>query len=338
VFFSGLFSPDHLPRDSVTPAGRPPPLLADCSGPVAAFFASQCHDALTVEQERGLRRTNSFRECADCPEMVVLPAGRFTMGSPDKDKDRDTNEGQHDVTIDKPFAVGRQHVTVAQYAAFVRETGYQGSSTCWTLEGGKSEPHAERSWSQPGFPQEPSYPAVCVSWGDAKAYVDWLANRTHKPYRLPAEAEWEYAARGQTQPGVYPRFWFGDVEEKDLCTFGNFLDRKAQELIQWPMAPGDKPPPYLKCDDGFAYASPVGHYRKPNAFGLDDMAGNAWQWTADCYDPNYNGAPAGGCGNGHVVRGGGWRSYFKYARAAQRYERFEAYNYVGFRVARTLQP
>jgi formylglycine-generating enzyme required for sulfatase activity len=353
VFYSGLFSLDHLPPEPVPPPrpipgpifgpapgptpGPPPPPLTDCSGPVAAFLGSQCHDPLSAEQEHGLKPRNSFRECADCPEMVVLPSGRFTMGTPpDKDKDiRDTDETAHEVSIDKMFAAGRQHVTVGQFAAFVRETGYAASSKCWTYEGAKSESRDGRSWNQPGLPQGPSHPVVCVSWGDAKAYTDWLASKTHKPYRLLTEAEWEYAARGRTSPGVYPRFWFGDADDKEICAYGNFLDRRAQDGITWG---ADRPSQFLTCDDGSAYTSPVGRYSKPNAFGLDDMAGNAWQWTADCYDANYIIVPAGSCSKGHVARGGGWRSFYKYGRAAQRYERFEAYNYVGFRVARTIGP
>jgi formylglycine-generating enzyme required for sulfatase activity len=230
--------------------------------------------------------------------------------------------------------VGRLHVTVDQFAAFVKETGYAMSSTCykWATGGGNG------SWRGPGFKQEGSHPVLCVSWGDAKAYAEWLADKMHKPYRLLTEAEFEYAARGQTAPGAYPRFWFGN-DDGDLCRYGNGADQAARNSIaaakDWTVAP---------CNDGYAYTSPAGHY-KPNAFGLYDMAGNAWQWTQDCYHDSYSGAPADGsagttgdCKDGRVVRGGSWDVDPRYLRAAQRI-RYTGGDYrVGFRLARTLTP
>jgi formylglycine-generating enzyme required for sulfatase activity len=152
---------------------------------------------LSLERERALKPKDSFKECADCPEMVVVPAGSFTMGSPGDEKDRSSNEGpQHAVMIGRQFAVGKLHVTVDQFGAFVKESGYQASKTCpkW--------PSANRdgSWRNPGFVQEAAHPVVCVSWDDANAYAAWLAKKTGKPYRLQSEAEWEYAARGGRRP------------------------------------------------------------------------------------------------------------------------------------------
>jgi formylglycine-generating enzyme required for sulfatase activity len=178
---------------------------------------------------------------------------------------------------------------------------------------------------------------VCVSWDDARAYVDWMAKRTGKPYRLLSEAEWEYAARGQTSLGVYPRVWFGD-DEKNVCQYGNGADQKARESIElaklWKISP---------CDDGFAYTSPAGHYA-PNPFGLYDMAGNAWQWTEDCYHDSYDDAPSDGSAwtsgawacSSRVVRGGSWSTFP--LRAAQRYRSAGVFVGTGFRVARTLSP
>jgi formylglycine-generating enzyme required for sulfatase activity len=241
-----------------------------------------------------LKPKDIFRECENCPEMVVVPAGAFTMGSPPSEKDRFDDEGpQHMVTIGKPFAVGKLHVTVDQFAAFVRETGSQSTN-----------------WRNLGFAQEGSHPVVRVAWDDANAYVDWLAKETGKPYRLLSEAEWEYAARGRTSPGAYPRFWFGG-DEKALCQYGNFHDQKAgiSDAL---------------CNDGYARTSPGGHY-EPNAFGLYDMAGNAWQWTTDCWHGSYDGAPTDGSvwmtgcrESGRVVRGGAWSFNPRYLRAATR--------------------
>jgi formylglycine-generating enzyme required for sulfatase activity len=170
---------------------------------------------------------------------------------------------------------------------------------------------------------------VEVTWHEAKAYVDWLAAKTGKPSRLLSEAEWEYAARGRTSPGAYPRFWFGD-DEKELCRYGNFRDQAYGET----RAP---------CNDGYDRTSPAGHYQ-PNAFGLYDMFGNAWQWTADCWHDNYDGAPADGSamttGNclGHVLRGGGWNDGPAFLSAAKRKMGTTNNKDFGFRVARTLAP
>jgi len=236
------------------------------------------------------------------------------------------------VRISRPFAVGKFHVTRDQFAAFVSETQYQASTTCfkWGTRDG--------SWRDPGFEQDGAHPVVCVSWDDAKAYADWVAKKTGKPYRLLSEAEFEYAARGRRSPGSYPRFWFGS-DEKDVCRYGNSADRKARDSYapakNWTVAP---------CNDGYAYTSPVGSY-EPNAFGLYDMAGNAWQWTADCFHDSYNGAPsdgsvwtAGDCKGDRVVRGASWLNLPIYLRAADRYSQSAVANNIGFRLARTLTP
>jgi formylglycine-generating enzyme required for sulfatase activity len=302
----------------VAPVG---PSAGPCGSAVTVPSGTKC-TPLTAVQERGLKRGDTFRECADCPEMVVVPAGSFTMGSPAGEKDRkDNEEPQHIVTIGKAFAVGKLHVTVEQFAVFARETGFNVEPQC--------------DWHE----KEGLRPVGCVSWDGAKAYAGWMAKKTGKPYRLLSEAEWEYAARGQTSPGAYPRFWFGD-DEKDLCQYANFY-RKAEN--------GD-----ALCDRGHANTSPAGHYG-PNAFGLYDMAGNAEQWTTDCWHSNYNGAPddgsawTTGCQDiGHVTRGGSYLDYAEGVRAAARHSvpsrewtfnvGFWAFGGIGFRVARTLTP
>jgi formylglycine-generating enzyme required for sulfatase activity len=288
--------------------------------------ASALIGPLSPERERTLKPKETFKECDNCPEMVVVPAGSFTMGSLDEEKDRTKDEGPpHGVTISRPFAVGKVHVTVDQFAAFVKDTGYQASTTYHKWARTRT---SDGSWRDPGFAQEGSHPVVCVSWDDADAYAQWLAKKTGKPYRLLSEAEWEYAARGRTSPGSYPRFWFGN-DERDLCRNGNGADQKVRDSIEvakyWTIAP---------CNDGYAYTSPAGHY-EPNAFGLCDMAGNATQWTADCYHDSYNGAPTEGAAltsgdcDTRVLRGGSWSSDPPFLRQPHD---------VGFRVARTLTP
>jgi len=268
---------------------------------------------------RSPERGDTFQDCGNCPEMVVVPAGTFTMGASAEEKDRRGDEGpQHVVTIAKPLAVGKYHVTRDQFAAFVSEVGYQASTTCFKWGGGRGG-----SWRDPGFAQDGSHPVVCVSFDDASAYAAWLSKKTGRHYRLPSETEWEYAARGRMLPGVYPRFFFGD-DERDICRYANSATSK--------------------CSDGYEYTSPVRQYA-PNAFGLFDISGNAWQWTADCYHDSYDGVPADGsawrpasCPSGHVVRGGSWSSDPQILRVAYRSRNPDVVYNIGFRVARALVP
>jgi formylglycine-generating enzyme required for sulfatase activity len=336
---------EQVIKNAAVPPPVKPAVPADdaCRGPVTAAFASRCAVPLTAVQERALKPKDTFRECESCPEMVVAPAGAFTMGSPESEPGRYGNEGpQHVVTISRPFAVGKLHVTVDQFAAFVHETGYQPISRCMIWESPQAPPggnewklRQDRSWRDPGFTQEGLHPVVCVSWDDANAYANWLARKAGKPYRLLSEAEWEYATRGRTTPGAYPRFWFGN-DEKDLCRYGNGPDQKARDSL-----PGTQTWTFAPCNDGYAYTSPAGHYA-PNAFGLYDMAGNAYQWTADCRHDSYNGAPADGsawtsdCDGLHVIRGGAWYNHPRLLRAAYRASYSNEFNDVGIRVARTL--
>jgi formylglycine-generating enzyme required for sulfatase activity len=216
------------------------------------------------------------------------------------------------------FAVGKTHVTVDQFKAFVEDARYAASTACYKW------PFARQngSWRDPGFTQEGSHPVICVSFDDAQAYAGWMSRKTGKrPYRLLTEAEFEYTARGQMQPGAYPRFWYGN-ELQERCRFANGTGQ---------------------CD-GFEYTSPAGHF-PPSAFGLYDMAGNAWQWTADCYHGNYSGAPSngsawtsGGCSGGRVIRGGSWDGGPRYLRAAARRGYTGTDIGIGFRLARTLTP
>ena len=314
---------------------------------VAACLSAPARAAdapLSAEQERGLKAKDSFRECAGCPEMVVVPAGSFTMGSPVDEKGRDQTDNrdespQHRVTIARPFAVGKFEVTRDQFANFVKATNYDAGSECWTFEQERSEPRPGRSFRNPGFEQNGSHPAACLNWQDAKAYVRWLSRTTGKRYRLLTEAEWEYAARGRTTAGPAPRFHFGD-DEQAMCRYGNVADQTAEKTIA-----GSATWPFFPCDDGYAYTAPAGSFAA-NAFGLHDMHGNVWEWTEDCYHFGYRGTPTDGSawlyGNckDRVLRGGSWLYDPGFHRAALRF-RFTAalrYSSVGLRVARTLQP
>jgi len=124
------------------------------------------------------------------------------------------------------LAVGKFEVTVDQFAAFAQEAGYDTGSKCYTLEDGKVEERDGRSWRNPGYSQEATYPAACLSWNDAKSYVAWLSRKTRKAYRLLTESEWEYAARA----GTTSRYYFGD-DENELCRYSNGLDQTARSVL-----------------------------------------------------------------------------------------------------------
>ncbi len=273
-----------------------------------------------------------FQDCPDCPKMVVVPPGSFTMGSPETEKDRDNSEGpQQRVTIPQAFAVGKFEVTVDQFAAFVQDSRYDAGHRCHVL-------HRQHGWQQdggrnfqnPGFSQTGSHPAACVNWDDAKAYAAWISRKTGKTYRLLSEAEWEYAARS----GSMTRFHFGD-RDKDLCGYANIADRSSS--FDWKNK---------SCSDGVGNKTArVGRY-KANSFGLHDLYGNIWEWVEDCWNADYANATKGnaprtsGDCSSRVLRGGAWANLAGSARSASRNRSITYFRYSshGFRIARTLNP
>jgi formylglycine-generating enzyme required for sulfatase activity/uncharacterized caspase-like protein len=303
--------PARTEQTAPAPVSKPATPLSLCSqfAPTTASLSSrprsQPFGSLLVYEECMLKPGDFFKECADCPEMVVVPAGSFVIGF-------DPNEN-HKVTIARPFAVGRFHVTVAQFAYFVSETGYQAGS-CF--------PDRD-SWRNPGFSQSDNNPVVCVSWQDATAYLDWLSKWTGKPYRLLTEAEWEYAARG----GSTTHYFWGDAEVNagDGHAYCQGCNRGA-------------PTPRGTVQ--------VGSF-DPNMFGLYDMAGNAGQLVQDCdhgFSNDYRGLPtdssawtSGDCKR-RAIRGGSWLSQSRDVRSYDRHVQptdMRSFD-TGFRVARTL--
>lgn len=264
--------------------------------------------------------------------MVAIPAGSFDMGSPSYEAGRKDNEGPiHWVSVDA-FALTKTHITRGQFAAFVNETSYDAGNECFTFEGGKIEKRSNRNWRDPGFKQEDSHPVVCVNWEDAKAYAAWLSKKTGKTYRLPSEAEWEYAARASTTTACY----WGD-SPNEACSYANVMDSTGKALV-----PGVTLEAH-NCSDGYAYTAPVASF-KPNAFGLYDMIGNAGEWVEDCWNKSYDGAPIDGsawatglCSQYRVLRGGSWYNVPSYARASfrDRYAPDSHGSGRGFRLART---
>jgi len=301
--------------------------------PQLASLSPDTATALSMSEECGLKPKQRFRECQNCPEMVVVPAGQFLMGSSRDEIDGGlaaANEApQHKVVLAQPIAVGHFEVTRDQYAAFVDATGYRGSDRCFTLEQNIPKERENRSFLMPGYAQAGNHPAVCVSWTDAQAYVDWLSRTTGKPYRLPSEAEYEYAARA----GGTARFGLSD-DPAELCRFANGADQSAKTAG----LPDEAA--YMACTDGYAFTAPVGSLAA-NAFGLYDLIGNVWEWTADCFADDYRAASAArsqaGC-PARTVRGGDWFSPASLLRPAVRAKANPDAHHddIGFRVVRTL--
>ena len=289
--------------------------------------------AAAEKRERGSSVGDVFRDCANCPEMVVVPAGSFIMGSPPSEEWRDNDERpQRRVTIPAPFAVGVHEVTRGEFARFAAADRRDAGSRCFVrTESGYPYVGRSENWRSPGFPQTDNHPAVCVSWDDAQAYVGWLSRKTGHEYRLLSESEWEYAARARTGT---TRFW-GDSDARQ-CSYANGAD--ASTWISYA----------AECNDGHAQTSPVGRFRA-NGWGIHDMIGNAGEWVEDCWHRNYAQAPSddsawlregGGDCSSRVVRGGSWRGYSANLRSASRDEMRSGIrdNSTGFRVARPVSP
>ena len=281
---------------------------------------------LSPERERALRPRDSFKECGSCPEMVVIPAGSFTMGSPRSEPKRfEDEEPQHQVTFARPFAVGRFAVTFDEWDACAADGSTDG--LCYGYR------PRDEGWGRS------RRPVIYVGWSQAKAYVEWLSRKTGKTYRLLSEAEREYVTRaGTTTP-----FWWGSSISTGQANYdGNSVyDGGAKGEYRKQTVPVDL----------FA----------PNAFGLFQVHGNVSEWLEDCYDDSYVGAPSDGSAwtafhrsyRGHdsllwtadraclyhVIRGGSWSSIAEVLRSAHRGGQVDVLTAtIGFRVARTLGP
>ena len=304
--------------------------LASFAGLAAAQTPAPVGPAADKSAQQQLAR----RVASDTPEMVTIPAGSFTMGSPSSEAGRNTDEGpQREVKISHRFALGKYDVTVAEFRRFADETGYKAGGDCYAdfKNEGQWEKTPQANWNNTGFEQNSDQPVVCVSWSDAQASAAWISKKTGKAYRLPSEAEWEYAARAHTT-GAYS---FG-ADVNAGCAYMNAADTTAKRKFRYWTA--------LACDDGFIYTSPVGAFR-PNAFGLYDMLGNVRQWVEDCYADSYGeDQPSDGSAyndtpcSDRVIRGGSWIDVAPELRSARRDNDSptgRTYN-LGFRLAMTL--
>lgn len=282
----------------------------------------------------------TFRDCQNiCPEMVIVPAGKFQMGVPEHENKRERvlhddpillagESPQHSVLIRHAFALGKYDVTREEFSNFVRVTGYRAGNTCIAVHQTSSEETPGVSWRNPSFVQMSRDPVVCVNWNDAQAYVNWLSRKTGHNYRLPTEAEWEYAARAGTTTNQY----WGD-DPAAACRYANVFDlMAARDMNYYHRA--------FRCRDGYIHTSPVGSFL-PNSFGLYDMIGNVTQWTQDCWHDSYDDAPIddtswiGGDCRYHVVRGTSFGETNGDDGAFGREPEIQHQAYLGFRVART---
>jgi len=217
-----------------------------------------------------------------------LPAGRFMMGGDAGELEQVGvplaaamhAQPRHEVAFAKPFAIGKFDVTRAAFAAFVSATNFA-VHPCAALTGNGWVHQEELNWERPGFAQTDRDPVVCVNANDTDAFLGWLRSTTGHPYRLPTDAEWEYAARG----GTVTAYYWGD-DPNQVCLYENVADEtfKEQNRAVRQVAP---------CRDGFVETAPVGSF-KPNPFGLYDMLGNVFVMTEDCWNETYAGAPTDG--------------------------------------------
>lgn len=284
----------------------------------------------------------SARDCGVCPDLALIPPGQFRLGSPPDALELDAATGESPavaMSFTRPFMMARREVTVAEFRRFVEATGAEPAPGCRVWQGGQWVEERDRSWRDPGFalPPREDEPVVCVNWDDVRAYAEWLSRESGQRYRLPSEAEWEYAARGGTS---FPRYWGEQDSREDValslaCDHANVYDASAVDALALPW-------PNARCSDRAPLLAPVAQYR-PNAFGIHDIIGNAREWVMDCYTASYLGRPddarawiwQGGCER-RGVRGGSWASRPRDARAPARgAERpGQRQSDLGFRVAR----
>lgn len=281
-------------------------------------------------QSTRLRSTDSLttpmpsKENSVGQTFVEIPAGSFQMGlSADRvvGSQCDAERPQHEVAITTPFLLCQHEVTVGQFRMFVDATGYQTEaertgSGCngLNLANGSVEQRADWTWRSPGFPQTDQHPVVGLSWDDANAFCKWLSTRESSVYRLPTEAEWEYACRAGTQT----LFNTGDTSDS-LIGYANFAEQALLREFGGASGASDH-------DDSYAFTAPVGSFL-PNSFGLYDMHGNVGEWCSDWFDPHYYSAsaqadPAGPNRSEYwrAVRGGSWYNTASSLRSSGRHD------------------
>lgn len=293
------------------------------------------------------------------PTLVVIPTGQFVMGSPAAEPGRYAHEGpQRTVRFAQPFSLGRTEVTVGEFRKFVESTGYLtaaergGGSMQRDPKSGEWVIRPDLNWRHDptGQPAQDHLPAVHVAWEDAQAYVSWLAVQSGQRYRLPTEAELEYANRAGTSSTYSwgegtPAAPVANIKgAKDLALMPAEWQHTHADEVAHAFKDGPTEANFDGYGDGFGSAAPVASFAA-NAFGLHDTTGNVWEWTADCWHDSYQGAPrdgsawtaAGDCGR-RILKGGSFYCYPRHLRTAHRWPESSGFRnmYVGFRVARDI--
>jgi len=240
-------------------------------------------------------------------ELVWIPPGRFRMGDISGDGQADERP-LREVEI-SGFWMMQTEVTRGMFARFVEDSGHDTGNRCWVHDGGWSE-RDDLNWKAPGFVQSDDHPVTCVNWNDAQTFITWLNRKSGEVFRLPSEAEWEYAARA----GSETLYYMGN-EPSELCAHANAADKRALE--HYPdFAVND-------CDDGYVRTSPVASFTA-SPWGLYDIYGNVWEWVEDCWSASYAGAPADGSAvfeadcSRRGFRGGGYGDIPHFARSTLR--------------------
>jgi formylglycine-generating enzyme required for sulfatase activity len=281
VYHTLIREPVTAPSPAPAPVPKPAPPVATQPEPASAQTPVVAHGS------------ESVRDCENCPEMVILQPGSFTMG--DNHGDR-SERPAHRVTISRPYAIGKYEVTLAQWNACVQ------AEACKAVT------------STTGSPDKS--PTRDISWADTQRFVRWLSKQTGQNYRLPTEAEWEYAARA----GTSSRYWWGEKMRAGMANCKG-------------------------CGGDWSNDAPVNvDALPPNPFGLYGMNGGVWEWVEDCWHKDYDGAPTDGSAwtssdcRENVIRGGSWRNDSTYAHSSSRFTYDSAVRYIlnGFRVAKSL--
>lgn len=309
-------------------------------GFVAASLLSFTADAQAAEP--AIIQVNIIQDCEACPKLIVLEPGTFTLGADQEEGRRwkmldrmSANEGPRvEVTVERRFALGQMEITHGQFAGFIQETGFKTKKGCFHLTSAGWSVQPKLNWEDPGYAVTDDHPVACIKRPAILAYIDWLSEKTGKSYRLPSEAEYEYAARAGSDTTT---FWGEDWTQ--ACTYQNGAD-----LTFVPNVPDIPYGQYAECDDGYVFTSPVGSY-EPNPWGFYDLAGNVSESTADCYQDSHDGMPTNGAPvsksrcRAWVAKGGSWAGFPGLLRPATRLRIREVTTGTGFgfRVARDVQ-
>lgn len=298
------------------------------------FLCLSCFSIFLFPYYIPAETTATYTESNTGMELVFVKGGCYQLGDVFGDGGRD-EKPLHTVCMDD-FYLGKYEVTVGQYRRFIEETGYRTDAETggwgWSINssGGDTQKHEGAKWSSPGFQQDDNHPVVLVSWNDAMAYVVWLREKSGNEYRLPAEAEWEYAARSG---GKRYKYSWGIGRPS-----GNIADRSAKkEFSGWST--------WIGYDDGYVFTAPVGKF-KANKLGLYDMTGNVREWVQDWYDEKYyrispKRNPMGpSSGKYRVLRGGAWIDVHRSMRTTKRSfsDPVSGWtNFSGFRIALSVK-